>query len=402
MTAGEGRGSGGGERLLDEMLAAAHQAAPMDLPVLVGQLAGIVGVDRLDVYLVDLQQRYLVPLAPPVTGPPALDIDSTTAGRAYRTLGLVIDETLADHLAAWLPLVDGAERLGVLGVSAVRVDTEVLRRCRIVASLLSMVITSKRAYSDSFARHTRLQPMRLPAELLRAFLPPRTIANRHATSTAVLEPAYQLGGDAFDHSLTGSSLHATIFDAMGHNLASGLTTAVAMAACRNTRRAEADLPEMVRSIDRALARWLPEQYCTGILARLDTDEGILRWCNCGHPPPLLIRDERVLEGALERPAEPPMGMPAEMCESTRTLHEERLLPGDRVLLYTDGVTESRIVGDVEFGLKRFTDSIIRATAAGTVPAEALRQLIHSLLDHQEDALRDDATLLLLEWRPPVL
>ncbi|WP_443078895.1 PP2C family protein-serine/threonine phosphatase [Streptomyces sp. NBC_01497] len=398
--AGEAQDGGFDERMLDEMLAEAHDAAPMDLPLLVGRLAGIIGVERIDVYLVDLQQRFLVPLVPLVNGRPTLDIDSTMAGRTYRTLTLRIEESPHDRLTAWLPLVDGAERLGVLGVSAVRIDSVVLRRCRILASLLAMVITSKRAYSEAFARLTRRETMRLPAELVRAFLPPRSIANLRASSTAVLEPAYQLGGDAFDHSLTESTLHATIFDAMGHNLASGLATAVSMAACRSARRAAADLPEMVESVDRALARWLPEQYCTGVLAQLDTDEGILRWCNCGHPPPLLIRDERVLEGALERPPEPPMGMPSELFDGARTVHEERLRPGDRVLLYTDGVTESRIVGDVQLGLQRFTDSIIRATAAGTVPAEALRQLIHSLLDRQQDALRDDATLLLVEWRAP--
>ncbi|WP_030909715.1 PP2C family protein-serine/threonine phosphatase [Streptomyces sp. NRRL F-5126] len=394
--AADGPGGGIDEQMLEELLAEAHEASPTDLPVLVSRLAPLVGVERVDLYLVDLQQRLLVPL---VDGLPPLDIDSTMAGRAYRTLGLRMEETRHERLVTWLPLVDGAERLGVLGVTAVDVDTALRRRCRILASLLSMVVVSKREYSEDFARRTRLETMRLPAELLRAFLPPRTIANRHATSTAVLEPAYRLGGDAFDHSLTGSTLHAVILDAMGHDLSAGLATAVAMAACRSARRADADLPEMVGTIDRALARWLPEQYCTGILARLDTDEGILRWCNCGHPPPLLIRDERVLEEALERTPEPPMGMPSELFASPRTLHEERLRPGDRVLLYTDGVTESRIVGDVEFGLERFTDTIIRATAAGTMPAEALRQLIHSLLARQRDVLRDDATLVLVEWKP---
>lgn len=108
-----------------------------------------------------------------------------------------------------------------------------------------MMITSKRAYKDSFVRRTRVEPMMLPAELLRAFLPPRTIGNGHVISTAVLEPAYEIGGDAFDHSLTDTTLHATVLDAMGHNLASGLTSAVSLAACRNARRTGADLPELV-------------------------------------------------------------------------------------------------------------------------------------------------------------
>lgn len=385
-----------GEQLLEQLLAAAHAATPMELPALVQRFADATGLDRIDVYLVDLQQRSLVPLA---DGPPALSVGTSLAGSAYRAHALRVEELDEGKITIWLPLIDGAERLGVIGATAASLDGVLLRRCRMLASVLAMVITSKRASSDSFARRTRSQVMQLPAEMLRAFLPPRTVGNSRVISTAVLEPAYNIGGDVFDHSLTRSTLHVAILDAMGHDLASGLTTSVAMAGCRNARRAEARLPELVDTIQQALAQWLPEQFCTGILAQLDLADGVLRWCNCGHPPPLLIRDHRVLGGALERPPQPPLGTPALLADVPWQVHEEPLQPGDRVLMYTDGVTELRTKGGAEFGLERFTDSIIRATAAGESAPEALRQLIHSILDRQENHLHDDATLLLLEWCP---
>lgn len=74
-------------------------------------------------------------------------------------------------------------------------------------------------------------------------------------------------------------------------------------------------------------------------------------------------------------------------------------PGDCVLLYTDGVVEARDADGAEFGLGRFTDFIIRSDAAGERPAEVLRLLIHAILDYQRNRLRDDATILLFEWRP---
>ncbi|MFE3520884.1 PP2C family protein-serine/threonine phosphatase [Streptomyces sp. NPDC059161] len=144
----------------------------------------------------------------------------------------------------------------------------------------------------------------------------------------------------------------------------------------------------------------PMDIRTGILTQLDLASGVLTWCNCGHPPPLLIRAGHVLEGALERQAQPPMGLPARFGEEARDVHEIALEPGDRVLLYTDGVTESRTAGGGEFGMDRFADSIIRATAAGELAAEALRRLIHSILDGEGSDLRDDATLLGLGWSPP--
>jgi serine phosphatase RsbU (regulator of sigma subunit) len=72
-----------------------------------------------------------------------------------------------------------------------------------------------------------------------------------------------------------------------------------------------------------------------------------------------------------------------------------------VLLYTDGVTEARTRDGEMFGLERFADEVIRATAAGELAPETLRRLIHSILDAQPGRLRDDATIVLIEWWPPM-
>ncbi|MEV7192600.1 PP2C family protein-serine/threonine phosphatase [Streptomyces sp. NPDC093510] len=381
---------------LEEFLADPDNAV-LDLAAAVARCATALGVPQAVVYLADLQQRRLVPLSDDA---PAPDVDNSLAGWAYRTLTLRVEESPTGGMTAWLPLLDGAERLGVVAVHAPCLDPALLRRSRALASLLAMMITSKRAYKDTLVQRTRSEPMRLPAEMLRAFLPPRTIGNTHVVSTAVLEPAYEIGGDAFDHCLTRTALHATIVDAMGHNLLSGLTTAVALAACRNGRRTGSDLPELLETMDAALAQWLPDQFCTGVLTRLDLASGMLRWSNCGHPPPLLIRDNRLVDKALEREPDPPLGLSTPFRSADRQVHETRLEPGDRVLLYTDGVTEARLADGSEFGLERFADSIIRASAAGEVAAEALRRLIHSILDSQPNRLRDDATILMFEWQPP--
>ncbi|MEV5341882.1 SpoIIE family protein phosphatase [Streptomyces sp. NPDC052676] len=382
--------------LLEEFLADPETPA-LDLSTAVARCSAALGLQHSVVYLADLQQRQLVPLTDVAS---ALPIDESLAGWSYRTQSLRVEESEIGGMTAWLPLVDGAERLGVLAVHQPALTPATLRRSRSLATLLAMMVTSKRAYKDSFVRRTRTEPMRLPAEMLRAFLPPRTIGNAHVVSTAVLEPAYELGGDAFDHSLTETTLHASVLDAMGHNLASGLTTAVSLAACRNARRTGADLPDLVKCVDDALTQWLPDQFCTGVLTQLDLASGVLRWSNCGHPAPLLIRDQRLVADAMEREADPPMGLPALLAGRARLSHEIDLHPGDRVLLYTDGVTEARTRDGEEFGLERFADEVIRATAAGELAPETLRRLIHSILDAQPDRLRDDATIVLIEWWPP--
>lgn len=83
-----------------------------------------------------------------------------------------------------------------------------------------------------------------------------------------------------------------------------------------------------------------------------------------------------------------------------SLTEIALRPGDRLLMYTDGVTEARAGDGGEFGLEQFARCIIGAMAAGEPAPEALRRLIHSILDSPTSRLRDDATILMFEWTPP--
>ncbi|MFD7920900.1 PP2C family protein-serine/threonine phosphatase [Streptomyces sp. NPDC059740] len=386
----------GADGSLEALQEQAQHATPTDLHDLVNRHATACGLQRVVIHLVDIQQRRLASLG---EGRPPLSVDTSTAGWTYRTMTSRVEEAGDGSMLIWLPLVDGVERLGVLEVHSAVVDAPRMQRARALASLLAPVITSKRAYSDTFVRQSRTRPMEVPAEMVRAFLPPRTIGNDQGVSTAVLEPAYEMGGDAFDHAMTRSTLHTSIVDSMGHDLAAGLATAVVMASCRSGRRAGADLRETVATIDKSLSRWLPDRFATGIFAQLDLASGRLRWINCGHPPPLLIRRDTVLAGALERPGQLPMGLPSSLSDEPRTVHEAGLEPGDRVLMYTDGVTDVRGADGEVFGLERFTDSIIRASAAGELAFETLRRLIHFIVDDQDNELRDDATLLLLEWRP---
>ncbi|MBC2869449.1 SpoIIE family protein phosphatase [Streptomyces mexicanus] len=85
---------------------------------------------------------------------------------------------------------------------------------------------------------------------------------------------------------------------------------------------------------------------------------------------------------------------------TATLCREQLKPGDRLVLYTDGITETRDPGGEEFGLERFLNFVIHHNADGMPVPETLRRLVHSILDYHQGRLQDDATVLLLEWRGP--
>jgi serine phosphatase RsbU (regulator of sigma subunit) len=391
------------EAALTWLLERARDADPVGLAGLIRCSARRTGLGEVTAYVADVQQDYLVPLpdngAPHYQAPPErVAVDGTLAGWAYRTESIRISQG-QELITLWVPLVDGIERIGVLqvvtpGLDAIRID-----RARALASLVALIVASKNLFSDSIIRATRERPMSLPAEMVWAFLPPLTIGTSQMTSTAVLEPAYEVGGDAFDHSLVDGTLHVTVADAMGHDLASGLQAAVALAGCRSERRRGGGLPQIARAVDEALAHWLPGRMLTAVFADLDLSTGDLTWINAGHPPPLLIRGQHVVAGALERHAELPLGLGPDYARPPSTVHHAQLEPGDRILIHTDGVTDARSAGGERFGEDRLIDFVVRATAAGERAPEALRRLIHAILDHPSGHLRDDATILLAEWHP---
>ncbi|MFE0463844.1 PP2C family protein-serine/threonine phosphatase [Kitasatospora sp. NPDC058965] len=357
-----------GAQLLDDFLGAGGGTDPAGVVLMAPQYTQGLGIGAGTVYLADPDAGLLRPL----TGGPPLPIEGTAAGEAYRERAVRAAEG-----EAWFPLLDGEARLGVLGVRTAALDRAGLRRCTLLAALLAMVITAQR---DARA---------LPAELLRALLPPSTVYSSEVLSTAVLEPAQELGGDAFDHSLAAGALHAAVLDASGDDLTAALGAAVALAAGRTARRQGAELPALVAGTDRALSRWFPERAATGVFLRLELASGLLHWVNCGHPAPLLIRRQQLVPGALERPEEPPLG-PA---PQARTTHTASLDPGDLVLVHTDGAAAG-------LGAERLAELVVHAVADGAGPGRALADALRAGRTAQGGTAADDATALLVEWQPP--
>ncbi|MFC9315996.1 hypothetical protein ACFTWR_16725 [Streptomyces nigra] len=122
-----------------------------------------------------------------------------------------------------------------------------------------LLLLSKGAFSDSHARLVRTGPMNVAAAMQwnltpppAARRPPPAYAEHDVTVGAVMEPAYQVGGDAFDHAVAGHTLHLGVFDAMGHDTTAGITADVAVAACRNARRQGASHDETSREVQRLL------------------------------------------------------------------------------------------------------------------------------------------------------
>jgi serine phosphatase RsbU (regulator of sigma subunit) len=80
--------------------------------------------------------------------------------------------------------------------------------------------------------------------------------------------------------------------------------------------------------------------------------------------------------------------------------EQTLQPGDRVLFYTDGITEARSSDGSFFGDDRLAHLFVRASLENLPVQETVRHLADSIIGFSGPGLRDDATMLLMEYRPP--
>jgi len=381
---------------LSEIINDTHVSGADELAAIVGDAVAPLGLSTR-MYLADLEQRGLHPVDAPVGS--SLPIGEGAAGQAFRHVEILTEYADGSAPLLWVPLLDGAERFGVLCVGLPPgtdpEDPELRRRYWVLAGLLGHIVASKIHYGDLFHTVRRTRPLSVPSELLWQLVPPQTFACPHLVVSAVLQPYDEVAGDAYDYAVVAGQAHVAVFDAVGHDLEAGLAASMAVATTRNARRAGLELIASAALADEILAARTGVVFATALLARLDLDTGVLHYLNAGHPPPVLLRGGRVVK-RLDGPIRPPLGL-GHLTVGAPRLGREQLERGDRVLLYTDGITEARDNRGTMFGLDRLVELAERHHDAGLPAPETLRQIAHAVFEHQHGRLQDDATLLLVEW-----
>jgi serine phosphatase RsbU (regulator of sigma subunit) len=314
------------------------------------------------------------------------------AGRAFTTAQPQASER-DGSVREWVPVEEQTTRTGVLAITVAEAGEAVLAQAGLLGVFAGLVAAAAARVSDVPYVRRRGRPLSLPAGMQWDLLPPLSARTDGALIAGVLEPAYDIAGDAFDYTLTGADLHFAIFDGLGHGIGSTLLTGLAVGACRHARRDGAPVAGIHAAVDEALAGYYDDDsFATGIIARLGTGTGQLEWSCAGHPRPLLLRGRKVV-AELDCNSTLPFGL-GDGAPEPGTCELE---PGDALLLYTDGVVEARTPDGELFGQDRLADLLEREAASGQVAEELLRRLVRAVLEHQAGGLRDDATLLLVQW-----
>ncbi len=256
----------------------------------------------------------------------------------------------------------------------------------------------------AYASHVRLQreeillQVRLVADaaqkvLLRPL--PRRIENVEIESLYLAaQEQSRIGGDFYEAVGTPYGVRLLIGDVRGKGL-SAVGAASAVISCfREAAYDESDLRSVIHRLEASINRHsasfpgqdLPERFATALIAEIPHGGGRVRILNCGHPPPLLVHGGRirVLEPTI---ASPPLNL-AELIGHHYCVDTVALGAGDQLLLYTDGVSETRDRTGAFFPLSDW----MRGQTLQP-PRGLLDRLHHDLIDYSGGRLDDDIAAL---------
>ncbi|GAB3105748.1 PP2C family protein-serine/threonine phosphatase [Streptomyces calidiresistens] len=378
---------------LGELLTAAEEAPPMEsVSVVAEHLEHRFGAFTVSFLFVDVVGRRVVRLT---TG--GMDGGEDGRSRGIPLSGSVYDEVLRSQASrveeagnggyrVVAPVTNRGDCLGVLEVFLpAPVDDTALRGVEEAAHALAYIIVTDRRFTDIYQWGRRTTRVSLAAEIQHQLLPSASCCEADGLTVAgALVPADRIGGDTYDYALERDTLHLSITDAMGHDVDSALLATLLMGALRGARRLGESITEQAERAHDALVDHGRGAMATGQLMRVDLEDGSVEIVNAGHPRPLLLREGEVEEVSLV--AHLPFGIPSPFPYEAQKLH---LRPGDRLLLLTDGMQERR-AARVDLA------AVLRETR-DLHPREATRWITSVVLDACGGHLRDDATVLCLDW-----
>ena len=214
---------------------------------------------------------------------------------------------------------------------------------------------------------------------------PLRVAVRYISASA----AARIGGDLYEVVAARQAIRLIVADVQGKGLAAVQTAALVLGAFREAAYDAAGLAEIAARIERSLERQAAaEEFVTAVLAQIPYSGPAIEILNCGHPPPLL------LTGNAARFIEPcqaglPLGL-AQLVVSPRETVFIDLGRGQRLLFYTDGISEARDKSGEFYPLDRCA-----ALLGGQDLGAALDRLCGEVIRHVGHQLRDDAATLLI-------
>jgi serine phosphatase RsbU (regulator of sigma subunit) len=241
-------------------------------------------------------------------------------------------------------------------------------------------------------RDDLLKDVELAGQVQRLFLPSGKPSIAGLEIAGMMHPAQGVGGDYYDYfPIDAHTTQIVIADVAGKGVPASLLMSATAAAMRLEANHDRGMLEQVERLNTGILSVSDsDRYVTLLVAEINAQKRTLRYVNCGHNPALLFRAKTGAVSLMNSSC-PPIGLsPEEICE----LSSEELMPGDVLVLYTDGVTEAENQLEEEFGMERLS-AIVRS--GSSLSAEDLMSHIYNAAaDFCGDKFGDDVTLLVVK------
>lgn len=390
---------GPGSRVdLRALLGEVEAAPPVEaVDVVAGELSRMVGASEVSFLIADFSGRAVVRFARAGSASEGIRLQGTESAETVLLADTVYEQVLRTQVAYLeqqdggarliVPVTDRGDAIGLLElVLPQHPDDQTVADVAAVAHALAFVVIANRRYTDLFEWGQRSTPLLLAAEIQRRLLPTSfTCEAGQLTLAGWIEPSSAVGGDTFDYALDREALHISITDAVGHAVESALLATLLVGRLRNSRRRGTELAEQARDANDELAEHTSAgRFVTGQVMRLDLDSGAAAIVNAGHPLPFRIRDARIED--VELAVDLPFGIrPGREFR----LQQLPLEPGDRIVFLTDGMLERNAA--------RLDVTTALVDTAHMHPREVVQALGEAVLHATRGNLRDDATVLCVDW-----
>ena len=204
------------------------------------------------------------------------------------------------------------------------------------------------------------------------------------------QPAAGVGGDCYDAIQFGAARFGlSIADVVGKGIPAALLMSNLQASVRAFATAAAQPADLCQQVNRILCGHIAEgRFISFFYCVADLEESTLTYANAGHYPPILVRSD----GTIERLAAGGAVLGV-FPEGTYEQAQASFHTGDRLVLFTDGISEAFNAAEEEFGEARLTDVVV-ANRSCSAPALQAR-LAAAVADFSEGRFQDDATLIVM-------
>jgi serine phosphatase RsbU (regulator of sigma subunit)/pSer/pThr/pTyr-binding forkhead associated (FHA) protein len=295
-----------------------------------------------------------------------------------------------------VPLGVGAQIFGMIyadsPLTEARFTEDHLKVLTTLGSVAAIRVENTRLLQDHLEQEALNRELQLAREIQQRFQPTSPPIVKGYELQGISFPSYEIGGDYYDFIMRRDNrLIVALGDVSGKGTSAALLMSSLHAAVHAQVASQQSLTDTIAAVNRYLVdNTPPNRFVTLFYGELDPLTGSLSFINAGHNPPLIAHDAGTVEqlGA----SGPPLGiMPDFPYREGRT----QLQPGDVLVTYSDGVTETQNPKGDEFGPARLQDVILRnlnSSAAG------LRDKIESALSSfaQGTPAVDDITLVIVK------